>query len=101
MPGMLKFVVLFYLPVVNTAAFLLFWIDKRRSQRKHYRIPERNLLITAFLGGSFGALVGQKTLHHKTQKEPFRSRLILIAALHISLIALIALLAPREFFYIS
>jgi len=37
------------------------------------------LLMLAILGGTSGAIAGQQVLRHKTRKEPFRTKLWLIA----------------------
>ena len=68
-----------YLVFMNLAAAALFWQDKRRSVSGGWRTPESTLLGMAFWGGSIGALTAQQILRHKTRKQPFRTRLILIA----------------------
>ncbi|NDV87000.1 DUF1294 domain-containing protein [Aurantimonas aggregata] len=74
--------VLVYLLVVNVAAYAAFAYDKARAVRGRRRVPERRLLGLALIGGSVGAVVAQRRLRHKTQKEPFRSRLRAILVLH-------------------
>ncbi|WP_374570163.1 DUF1294 domain-containing protein [Phenylobacterium sp.] len=69
-----------YLAAVNAAAFFLFAADKRRAIRDERRIPERELLTCAALGGVFGAVAAQQIFRHKTRKEPFRSVLWAILA---------------------
>jgi uncharacterized membrane protein YsdA (DUF1294 family) len=73
----------------NLAAFLAFALDKRRAENGAWRISERTLLTFAFYGGSLGALLAQQVLRHKTRKEPFRTYLLVIAACHIALAALV------------
>ena len=68
-----------YLIAINIAAYLAFLFDKARARQGEWRIPEHRLLSLALMGGSVGAIAGQKLLRHKTRKEPFRSRLLLIA----------------------
>ena len=79
-----------YLLTVNILAFSLFWSDKRRSENQLWRVPEQTLLSVAFWGGSLGALIGQQYLRHKTRKQPFRSRLIWLAAFHVVLVSALA-----------
>ena len=60
-----------YILIVNVLAFILYGIDKRRSQRKMYRIPENTLLWMARLGGGVGSWLGIKVFHHKTKHKRF------------------------------
>ncbi len=48
-----------YLWVVNTLTLLAFGWDKLRARQRKRRVPERNLLWLATLGGSPGALLGR------------------------------------------
>lgn len=72
---------------LNAAAFTMFARDKWAAENGRWRIPESNLLLIAFIGGSIGAIAGQKMLRHKTRKEPFRSILFSIAALHLAVVS--------------
>ena len=60
-----------YILIVNVLAFILYGIDKRRSQRKMYRIPENTLLWMARIGGGVGSWLGIKVFHHKTKHKRF------------------------------
>ena len=82
-----------YLAVVNSTCFLAFAWDKRRARTHQWRISERSLLTLAAVGGTGGAFAAMRRLRHKTRKEPFRTRLRVIAA--IQLIVLTALLVPE------
>lgn len=63
---------------VNAWTVLRFWQDKSRACRRQRRIPEANLLGLALIGGSPGALLARQMFRHKTRKEPFSTRLMLI-----------------------
>ena len=73
-----------YLLLVNVSAFGAFAIDKAAAESGRWRIPESTLLMLAFVGGSLGALIGQRVMRHKTRKQPFRALLIAIALFHIA-----------------
>ena len=60
-----------YLIAVNTAMFLLYGIDKLAAVRSYVRTPERLLHLTAFVGGSPAALLGQQLFRHKVSKGRF------------------------------
>ena len=62
-----------YVLVASILCFGMFAWDKHRAVRGYWRVPEAQLLMLAFLGGSPGALFAQRVLRHKTRKEPFRS----------------------------
>ena len=57
--------------VTGTAAFIMFGIDKLHAVRKKRRIPELWLLISAFIGGGAGALLGMIVFRHKIRHAKF------------------------------
>ena len=61
----------YYLILINIAAFIVYGADKSYAKKGARRIPEKTLLLWAFLGGSIGALLGMKVFHHKTLKPKF------------------------------
>lgn len=77
--------------LVNLLTMLLFWQDKRRAVAGGRRIREADLLGLALVGGSPGALFARRLFRHKTRKQPFSTRLLLIAAIQLG--ALIGLVA--------
>ena len=73
--------ILSLLVVVNVWTMLCFWQDKRRAVAGERRIREADLLALALVGGSPGAFLARHLFRHKTRKEPFSTRLLVIAAL--------------------
>ncbi|KAJ3115534.1 hypothetical protein HDU96_000481 [Phlyctochytrium bullatum] len=61
-----------YLALVNAAAAGLFWYDKNQALKKGWRVPERQLQLTALLGGWGGGMWAMETFRHKTTKKAFR-----------------------------
>ncbi len=61
-----------YFAIVNTVAFALMGIDKRRARRRERRIPEKTLFLFPLLGGCVGGLAGMYGFHHKTRRWYFR-----------------------------
>jgi uncharacterized membrane protein YsdA (DUF1294 family) len=76
-----------YLLAINTVEAFAFANDKRRAIARERRIPEADLLLLAFLGGSPGAFWAQKRFRHKTRKQPFVRRLEFIAMIQAGVIA--------------
>lgn len=75
--------------MVNFWTMLRFWQDKQRAAAGNRRIAEADLLWLAAVGGSPGAFAARTLFRHKTRKEPFSTRLQIIAALQVgSLIGL-------------
>ena len=62
---------LWYLLLINAAAFLLMLADKYKAKKHLWRIPERVLIGSALLGGSIGALAGIYLFRHKTRHLKF------------------------------
>jgi Predicted membrane protein len=95
--------VLTYL-LLNVAVFLIYGWDKRAAAAGTWRVRESTLLTLAFVGGSFGAVLAQRLLRHKTRKEPFRTILALIASLHVGVATFLAglwALAPEAIAFMS
>jgi uncharacterized membrane protein YsdA (DUF1294 family) len=84
-----------YLLAINLVTFVGFATDKHRARRNGRRTPERSLLILAAAGGAPAALLAQQTLRHKTRKQPFGTRLIVIAGLQVAtLVGMAVVLRP-------
>ena len=61
-----------YLLLINIITFVLFCVDKKRSEIKgKWRISIAVLLGFSLLGGSVGALIAMLLLRHKTYKQAF------------------------------
>ena len=78
-------VLLFYLLTINALGLLIMLADKRRAQKKLWRIPEATLITIAILGGSAGSLLGMRLFHHKTKKPKFYVGIPVILILQLSL----------------
>ena len=82
-----------YVLAINALEFVAFAWDKYCARNGIWRISESTLLMLALIGGSVGAIAGQRLLRHKTRKEPFRTILLVIAGLQMT--ALFALAFPQ------
>ena len=76
---------LWYLLLINAAAFILMLVDKRKAIKNRWRIPERTLILSALFGGSIGALLGMYTFRHKTKHLKFTLGIPAILIAQISL----------------
>lgn len=81
-----------YIAAINVFTYAVFAIDKRQAESAGRRIPEATLLQLALVGGSIGAKLAERRLRHKTRKEPFRTRLNMIATFHAAI--WLALMVP-------
>jgi uncharacterized membrane protein YsdA (DUF1294 family) len=61
---------LVFLAIVNTFSLVFFGVDKLKSKRGGWRIPESRLLLIAFFA-PFGAYAGMLLFRHKTRKVKF------------------------------
>ncbi len=55
------------LAVMSLIACLFYFIDKRKAQKKQWRIRESVLFGLGFFGGAIGALIGMTLFRHKTK----------------------------------
>jgi len=90
-------IILLYILSVNLGGFIAFGIDKKRSIRSKWRIPEATLLTFALLGGSVGCLLGMKIFRHKTLKPLFSIGIPVILGLQILTVLIIVFLTPLSF----
>ena len=67
----MKQLILLYLLIINATGFLLMLVDKRKAQKKLWRIPESTLFTAAAFGGSIGCIAGMYTFRHKTKHITF------------------------------
>lgn len=90
MSGQFMIGVIGYTAAVNLLAYAAMVLDKARAGSNSRRVSEATLLNLAILGGSIGTVIAQRTIRHKTRKEPFRSQLAGIILLQ--LLALVVLI---------
>lgn len=77
---------LLYVIIVNLISFITMGIDKRKAQKRAFRIPEATLFVLAIIGGSLGSVIGMHLFHHKTRHWYFLYGMPVILALQIILI---------------
>lgn len=85
-----------YLFAVNFISFAVMGIDKRKAQKRAWRIPESTLFVLAVIGGSIGSILGMHLFHHKTRHWYFLYGMPAILLLQIALI-LALIFSPIEF----
>ena len=76
-------ILVYWLILVNLAAFILYGTDKSYAKKGARRIPEKTLLFWAWIGGSIGAFLGMKVFHHKTLKPKFAVTVPLLMVLEL------------------
>lgn len=80
---------MYYLIIINIAAWIMYGLDKWKAKSGVWRIPERTLLLTALAGGSVGALAGMLLFHHKTRKPKFMIGVPVMFAAHCVIVGVI------------
>ena len=73
---------IYYILFINFFSFLCMGIDKWKAIHNSYRLTERFLLCTSFIGGSIGTLLGMVIFHHKIRKIKFLSLMPLFLILN-------------------
>lgn len=56
----------------NIVVFVIYAIDKYKARHNMWRVPEKTLLLLAYLGGAVGALAGVYVIRHKTKHIKFQ-----------------------------
>jgi uncharacterized membrane protein YsdA (DUF1294 family) len=63
-----------WLIAVNLVTLAAYGYDKAIAKSSWMRVPEKVLLVLAFLGGTPAALIGMWRFHHKISKESFLTK---------------------------
>ena len=63
--------IIIYFVCINIIGFLAMWIDKRKAQKRAWRISEQALFYITLLGGGIGTITGMYMFRHKTKKLRF------------------------------
>ena len=71
---------LIYLLVINFYAVVITVSDKKLAKSGARRVPEKQLFITAALGGSLGMYITMRKIRHKTLHKRFMIGIPLIMA---------------------
>lgn len=71
MKDLLFILVTVYMLLMSIAGFVTMGIDKRKSIKRGWRIPERTLIFIAFMGGALGSFLGMQFFRHKTRHIKF------------------------------
>jgi len=72
--------------MINIATFAAYASDKKAARTKAWRIPEMQLHLLEFLGGSPAAFIAQRVLNHKTKKKSYQISFIFVLALQIAIV---------------
>ncbi len=67
----MSYLVIGYFSILSLIGLISMGLDKQKARTKAWRIPERTLLLIAFLGGGPGSLIGMYTFRHKTKHTKF------------------------------
>ena len=75
-----------YVLVINTVTLVLAMLDRFLTARRIWRLPEKPMLILAWMGGALGAKLAQSLLGHKRGKLDYSVSLNLILFFQAALI---------------
>ena len=64
-------IIIAYFIVIKFIGFLLCYSDKRKAQKRKWRIPEKTIFFVALLGAGIGIWSGMYLFHHKTRHWMF------------------------------
>jgi uncharacterized membrane protein YsdA (DUF1294 family) len=70
--GVLYWLPILYLIIINIIAFLAMWQDKKKAVKNQWRVSEVTLQLIGIIGGAIGILSGMYKLRHKTKKRSFQ-----------------------------
>ena len=70
MSNFIKYILVYFV-LINLFSFVIFYIDKQKAKKDKWRIKEKTLHLTSFLGGTLGSISAMRLFHHKTRKPAF------------------------------
>ena len=82
---------IYYLIIINAAAWIMYGLDKWKAQHGRWRVPERVLFGVSFLGGGLGFFIGMRLFRHKTRHLSFNILIPLSIALWAALLVVLQL----------
>ena len=88
--------IVIYIIAVNIISFIVMGMDKRRAQKRAWRIPDSTLFVLAIIGGSIGSILGMHLFHHKTRHWYFLYGMPAILIVQILLVVAL-IFSPIEF----
>ena len=77
--------------ILSVITFFMYGIDKFKAQRGKWRISEKALLVSSFIGGAVGGFLAMQLFRHKTKHWHFNVVNILGLVWQIGLIAWLVL----------
>ncbi len=84
-------IVIIVLVILNSAAFILYGVDKIRAVNQEWRIPEKTLLKVSLLG-PFGGWLGMRLFRHKIKKPRFYVGIPFFAIVQLIIIGIVILI---------
>ena len=86
-----------YLIVLSIVTFCLYAADKSKAKKGRWRIPEKVLLFTSFIGGAYGGYTAMLTLRHKTKAEHWYFTFVNILGILVHTALIVCILFVFEF----
>jgi len=79
--------------VLSLVTFFMYGIDKFKAQKGKWRISEKALLLSSFIGGAVGGFLAMQLFRHKTKHWYFNVVNIIGLVWQIGLVVLLVLKA--------
>ena len=79
---------LYWIVIINIAAFIMAVVDKSHAKKNKRRVSESTLFTVALIGGTLGEYVSMRLFRHKTLHKRFMIGLPLIMAIQLILLYL-------------
>ncbi|MBD8068923.1 DUF1294 domain-containing protein [Bacillus sp. PS06] len=74
-----NWVIVIIYAIINFYGYTVMYSDKQKAKKNEWRISERQIWVTAILGGALGLTIGMFRFRHKTKHLSFRVLLPLLS----------------------